>query len=376
MRDLAKELIRQGHEPLVITSSVTVSGLWASERIDGVEVLRVAAPAMKDVGRLRRLISELTLPFRMISAIRSSPHNHTKWELVVWYSPTIFFGPLILFFKRKHNSYSYLILRDIFPEWAYDLGLLNKGLAYAMLKLVANSQYAVADTIGVQTQSNLVYLSQWEKPYRRLEVLNNWLEPAPNVGSTISVASTTLVGRSIFVYVGNMGVAQGVDVFLDLAETLRHRQDIGFLFVGRGTELARLNTSARARALNNTLFFDSIDPKEIPGLLAQCRVGLIALDLRHKTHNIPGKFLTYLNAGLPTLARINKGTDLGEIIKAEEVGVAFSGHSLGDLARLAEDLVDNNELWLGMSAKCRKLGANSYSPSVVARQIVAAVKRL
>jgi len=63
------------------------------------------------------------------------------------------------------------------------------------------------------------------------------------------------------------------------------------------------------------LFYDEIDPDEIPGLYAQCHVGIVALDPRHKTHNIPGKFLSYMQSGLPVLASINPGNDLVELIQ-------------------------------------------------------------
>jgi hypothetical protein len=33
----------------------------------------------------------------------------------------------------------------------------------------------------------------------------------------------------------------------------------------------------------------------------------VALDPRHQTHNIPGKFLSCMQAGLPVLASINPG---------------------------------------------------------------------
>ncbi len=99
------------------------------------------------------------------------------------------------------------ILRDIFPEWAVDLGLLRKGLAYRLLKAVANIQYRVADTIGVQTPSNMGDLARWHCPPRRnVEVLQNWQTPASDLGAVIHVSNTRLAGRKVFAYVGNMGV--------------------------------------------------------------------------------------------------------------------------------------------------------------------------
>jgi glycosyltransferase involved in cell wall biosynthesis len=153
-------------------------------------------------------------------------------------------------------------------------------------------------------------------------VLQNWLAHAPDTGCSISVASSALAGRTIFVYAGNMGVAQGMGILIDLAKRLRSRDDIGFLFVGRGSDAQFLSDEAIRRELGNVVFYDEIEPEEIPGLYAQCHAGIVALDPRHKTHNIPGKFLTYMQAGLPVLASINPGNDLIQIIEGERVGRA------------------------------------------------------
>ena len=57
-----------------------------------------------------------------------------KFDAVLWYSPTIFFGPLVKKFKQKNKCKSYLILRDIFPNWALDMGILKPGLIYWFFK--------------------------------------------------------------------------------------------------------------------------------------------------------------------------------------------------------------------------------------------------
>jgi glycosyltransferase involved in cell wall biosynthesis len=201
-------------------------------------------------------------------------------------------------------------------------------------------------------------------------VLWNWLAPAQNKGCSINVASTPLAGRIIFVYAGNMGVAQGLDVLVDLADRLLHRRDIGFLFVGRGSEVPRLRAEVASRALSNTVFFDEVDPDEIPGLLAQCHVGLLALDPRHKTHNIPGKFLVYVQCGLPVLARINANNDLVRLIQDEGVGCAEVTSSLDSLQAMAEGMADDAAERELMSVRGRALARNLFSPATAVKQIL------
>lgn len=249
---------------------------------------------------------------------------------------------------------------------------MRKGLAYAFFKGIAQIQYAAADVIGVQTESNLVYMDGWLRhPGKRVEVLHNWQTPTLNTGSTIDIASTSLAGRKIAVYIGNMGVAQGMDVLIDLAESLSHREDIGFLFVGRGSEVSRLRERVRASDLANTLFFDEVDSREMPGLLAQCFIGLLALDPRHKTHNIPGKFLTYLLAGLPVLARVNQGTDLMQLINDERVGSAFDSSCPEQLGKFIERLINNRAEYKAMSGNGLGLAKRMFSSINAVNQIMA-----
>ena len=235
-------------------------------------------------------------------------------------------------------------------------------------------QYSVADTIGVQTPGNLAYFGNWASATgRTVEVLQNWLGQAPKQDCTIQVAQTVLAGRKVFVYAGNMGVAQGMDILLDLAQRLRHRPDVGFLFVGRGREAKSLAAHAHARGLSNVLFRDEIHPDEIPALYAQCHIGLVALDPRHKSHHIPGKFLTYIQSGLPVLANINPGNDLAEMIRAEKVGRVSEENSVDALQRLAEELLETLGTDPNLPARCQALFARLFSPATAVKQIVAAL---
>jgi len=376
LRDLSHELVRQGHHLTVMIPAPDIEQPWLLEKLGGVEVLRLKAPRTKDMSYARRTVGEFLMPFAMRHNLRKSPLADVRWDGVVWYAPTIFLGPIVNTLKKASDCPSYLIIRDIFPEWAVDMGLLGRGLPYRFLKAVEAYQYSVADVIGVQTPANLPYFSRAGlKPDQRVEVLQNWLAQAPNTWCSISVAESRLAGRTIFVYAGNMGVAQGMGVLIELAARLRSRSDIGFLFVGRGSDAQLLRDEAIRRELDNVMFHDEIAPEEIPGLYAQCHVGIVALDPRHKTHNIPGKFLTYMQSGLPVLASINTGNDLIQIIEDERVGQVCTDHSVNTLERLAAQLVDEVKGDAEMHARCKALCARLFAPDAVVRQITAALTR-
>lgn len=373
LRDLSREFARQGHDLTVLLPSSHLQVNWSLEYFDGFQVLRLKAPNTKDIGYFWRALGEFAMPFTMLRNFRKSPLFNESWDGVIWYSPSIFHGPLVSSIKKRSNCKGYLIIRDIFPDWAVDMGLMGRGLSYRIFDMIARYQYSLADVIGVQTSGNRKYFYNWSKqPKRTLEVLQNWLGKPSTVKCSIRLNETVLAGRKVFVYAGNMGVAQGLDILLDLAEKLLKRKDVGFLFVGRGSEVSRLKVSAKARKLDNLLFYDEIHPDEISDLYAQCTVGIVALDPRHKTHNIPGKFLTYMQNGVPVLANINAGNDLSSIICTEQVGQVCECNQLENLLELSEKLLLQIEIQSDdLAQRCKSLFEREFSVEKTVRQILA-----
>jgi glycosyltransferase involved in cell wall biosynthesis len=374
LRDLSRELVRQGHKLTVLLPSYDTDKAGCLEDCEGVQVLRLRSPKTKDVGYVRRTLSEFWMPFAMRHHLKRSLLANEHFDGLVWYSPSIFHGPLVQALKRQSRCPSYLIIRDIFPEWAVDVGLMGRGLPYRLFDAVARYQYSLADVIGVQTPSNLAYFDRWQqKQGRTLEVLQNWLGKPVKARCPIRLDDTTLAGRQVFVYAGNMGVAQGMDIIINLAEQMQNRADVGFLLVGRGGDADRLKALAKDRKLNNVLFYDEIHPDEIPDLYAQCSAGIVALDHRHRVHNIPGKFLTYMQSGLPVLASLNVGNDLAQIIRDQQVGQVCENNDPHTLRRLAEQLLKQVGVDADLPTRCKALFEKQFAVEAAAQQIVAAL---
>ena len=377
MRDLAMELIAQGHQPTVLVPESQQKESWSLEILEGISVLRLRAFRTRDVGHLkpignvRRAFAEISLPFAMLWGFSRSPLANENWDGVVWFAPSIFTGLLVNRLKHRSECRAYLILRDIFPEWAVDSGVLRKGIAYKFLKMVEKYQYSVADVIGVQSPSDLDYMKNWSlEPDQKIEVLNNWLSAPKKESDRCLTVSLGLPDKFIFVYAGNMGLAQGMDCMIRLAQNLSDRSELAFVFIGRGTEVARLKRMAAKKNLKNIFFHGEVEPWEVAGVLKQCHVGLLALDPRLKSHNIPGKLLTYLQVGLPVLARINIGNDLEKIINDYDVGRVCAGDDDDGLQRFAEELIDHADVRAEMALRGKDLAIKMFSTKNTVDQLI------
>jgi glycosyltransferase involved in cell wall biosynthesis len=366
--DLAVEIKRLGHDIWVLVPSSDISQSSVFEEMDGINVLRLKAHKTKDISYIKRAINEFLMPFLMIKNYRVSQVRDVQWDGVIWYSPTIFLGPVAWYLKKKSGCKAYLILRDIFPKWALDLELIKKGPAYYLFCAVERFQYYIADAIGIQSKFDLNYFSKI--PFlkkEKISVLNNWLSPASEVPCSILISETSLSGRKICVYAGNMGAAQNIYPLLEVAKEMKEIEDIGFLFVGRGSQIQELKKYAQMNELVNTLFFDEISHKEIPSLYRQCHIGLIALDTKHTTSNIPGKFISYMRAGLPVFGLINAGNELEEVVSINELGIVLSHAQSGQLNKVGLIKLLND---MPTSAACQSFFNSNFTSGAVIPQLL------
>ena len=375
MSHLAKEFSDNGHTVTVITptSDILVNSDFYEH--DGYNIFKFRSLKIANIGFIRRAINEFLLPIFFLASYIINPIRKKDFNYIIWYSPSIFFAPITWFLKKKFNSKTYLILRDIFPEWTVDLGLMKKGLIYKFFKFFAAAQYRVADKIGIQSKSNYITIKDYVSK-EKVEVLNNWVTDISDSYNTISKIESfkNYKGKKI-IYLGNMGVAQDMDSLVGLAEyfQLNHFHGV-FLFVGRGTEVNRIKEYVKQKNIKNAFFCDEIHPNDVPSLLKICSVGLLALDPRHNTHNIPGKFISYIQSGLPIIARINPNSDLEELIKNNEIGLVYSDSDLNKFAEKVNAMLENNQALELQSFNSRKLYEAEFTTKSAYLQLIEGYK--
>ena len=371
VHDLGVELDRQGNQIFVLTPSESVAESLTTSIEDNLLVARVKAGKIKGANKMPRALEEIQLSTNLW---RKAKHFlcQNRCDLILFYSPSIFFGPLVRRLKSLWACPAYLILRDIFPEWAVDAGIFRRGLAYRYFRRMETYQYEIADLIAVQSPGNLEYFARaFPQKQFRLKVLYNWTSLAePDLAHTNYRARLGLEKKLVFVYGGNIGVAQDIDNLLRLAARLTPRPNIHFLLVGGGTELARLNDSIAASGLRNIQVLPSVGQNEYLSMLSEFDVGLISLHPRLKTHNVPGKLLSYLYWGLPVLASLNPGNDLFDLLKRNRAGFCFVNGDDENLAAAAQLLADHQDLRSEMGRNARQLLEHTFSVKRAADQIL------
>lgn len=374
MRELALEYLRQGHHVTVATPSDAIREAVSITEEDGVTVVRVRIGVLKGSNKVVRLWRESRLSENIWRAARRYFQSN-PCDLIVYYSPTIFFGELVMRLKSIWECPSYLILRDIFPEWAVDAGVLRKGLLYRYLKRKELEQYAAADLIGAEAPGNLPYFREELSGIKsRVEVLYNWLDTDDKPNSDSGWRQRLgLEGKVVFFYGGNIGVAQDMDNIVRLAAGLREREDIFFLLIGSGSEVKRLNEEIELLGLSNIRIHPVLAQREYMECLSEFDVGMVSLDRRLKFNNFPGKLLGYVLCGKPILASVSSSHDLIGMLNGEDAGIACANGEDDQLLVAALLLASDDGIRERMGRNARALGENIFSVRVIAKQILSSV---
>ena len=371
--ELALELMEIGYNVTVITPAIGQVKSFTVQNIDGVNVWRFSSGPIKDVGKITRAFNETLLSCRAWSAIKRNINERT-FDGVVYYSPSIFFGDLVNKIKQRCKCRSYLVLRDLFPQWVIDAGILKEGSLIAdYFKFFEKRSYQAADTIGLMSEKNIEVFKQINSTCYPTEILRNWADPLPSKTNTYKYSirkRMQLENKVIFFYGGNIGHAQDMANLMRLARNMQHCRHAHFLFIGQGDEVGLINQLAEQWKLNNFSYLPSVDQNKFKSILADIDIGLFSLSEKHTAHNFPGKLLGYMAQSLPILGSVNSGNDLKQLVSSSGAGFISVNGDDESLLKNAEALYNSHSLREKVGKSAYKLLVNEFSVTAIAANIV------
>lgn len=324
--DLAETLHEAGHQiTVVVSEQIKNSNQTQIKKERGFDVLRVVIGNYYDVGLLEKGITTLKIPSLMKKGI-SQHFSNCNFDFILYESPPITNGSLVKWAKKKFKCSSYLMLKDIFPQNAVDIGIMKKNsLIFKFFKHKERKLYESADIIGCMSDANKEYIIN-HNPWldeTKIEIFPNTKritatnEPVQNkMRHKYSIPENSCV----FLFGGNMGKPQYVDLLCEVIIDLQKDEDIFFLFIGRGTERYRIEETIKNKEIKNAIVIENLPRDQYEQLTKEIDVGLIILDPRFTIPNYPSRILSYMEYSKPVIAATDKTTDLKDLIKKAKCG--------------------------------------------------------
>ena len=374
LHELALQLTNEGHEVIIITPGLSDQGKRLMKNsVDGIAVWRFKNGKTRGVNKITRALNETLLSFNAWKAIRKDVEAD-PFDGVIYYSPSIFFGGLVKKIKTTNQCKSYLILRDLFPQWAIDEKLIRQGsLIEKYFRFFETLNYTAANTIGLMSPKNLELFDEITDEKFNTHVLFNWADTKRSESSSANLnlrESLGLEGKIIFFYGGNIGHAQDMANLMRLAVSLKEKENFHFLFIGQGDEVDLVKGYIKRESLMNTTFLPSVSQEKFKYILRQVDIGLFSLAYSHKAHNFPGKLLGYMVESLPILGSVNPGNDLSDVILSSNAGYVFVNGDDVSLRDAAIELASNSELRSRFGANANNLLHQTFSVRSAAKAII------
>ena len=320
--ELAVQFSAMGHDVTVITPDSGITSPLVEKDIDGIRVWCFLAGETKNVSKVKRAMNESMLSYNAWKAIASKVKPDT-FDGIVYYSPSIFFGGLVSKLKHRCHCPAYLVLRDFFPQWVIDAGMIKAGsLIERYFRYFERNSYDQANVIGLMSEKNQQVFNKMLPKRYPTEILRNWASLKPTERKKFSVRDKLNLGdKIIYFYGGNIGHAQDMANLMRLALSMKAYEKAHFLFVGQGDEVSLINDLAIEWELDNFSYLPSVNQKEFKEILSDIDVGLFSLSAKHTAHNFPGKLLGYMVQSLPILGSVNDGNDLMDLLHENRAGL-------------------------------------------------------
>jgi len=373
--DLMEELRDRGHSVHVITSSERRFGKETRlEEEKGIEVLRVQTFNLKGTKNpIEKGIGTLIIDRQFRKAIVKFWPLKT-FGMVLYSTPPITLDGVVRYIKKRDRAKSYLLLKDIFPQNAVDIGLIKKGsILHKYFSTREKKLYMLSDYIGCMSQANVDYLKDKASyiPDERIEVCPNSIRPKELFLSEKNKkairARYNIPGDAVaFIYGGNLGKPQGIRFLEKALDANKNRGNAYFLIVGSGTEYERLRKTVDQLEAGNIALYPSLPKKDYDFLLQACDVGLIFLDPNFTIPNFPSRLLAYMEGSKPVIAATDTSTDIGKVITEGGFGFWCESGDLDTFNFHIDTLCKSRKLRQEMGLKARQYLLEHYTVSKAA----------
>jgi glycosyltransferase involved in cell wall biosynthesis len=317
--DLLRKFRDNGHELTIVSPNERKYGNKTKyTHKDGVKILNVWTTNIQKTNLLEKGITILFLEFYYYKAIKKYV-NYKDVDLILYSTPPITFTYLIKRLKKASNAKTYLLLKDIFPQNAVDLNLLNYGgIVYNYFRKQEKVLYKISDFIGCMSPANLNYVLEKnpEIEKKKLEVNPNSIEVK---GSSFGLETDLYIkyniprNRVIFIFGGNLGIPQGIDFLKANIAYCKSIKEAFFLIVGDGTEYTNFSHWIQTEDIKNALLIKELPKSEYDEIISLSHVGLIFLNPLFTIPNFPSRILSYMQNSLPVICATDLVTDIGDI---------------------------------------------------------------
>ncbi len=347
------------------------------ESISNINILYVKSLNLQKTGMVEKGLATLSLSWLLYRGIKRY-FKSVKFDSLLYSTPPITYNKSISYLKNRDQAFTYLLLKDIFPQNAVDLSLIREGgLIHRYFRKVEKRLYLLSDYIGCMSEANKNYIlkhNSYLSP-TRVEINPNsidlkWLNDLKPTSTEFRNKWGINSDALICLYGGNLGKPQGIDFLIEILEQFKNDPRIFFFIIGDGTEYNKLRNWFLANKPPYSKLIKYLPKNEFDEIAKYGEAGLILLDKRFTIPNFPSRLLTYLENKMSVWAATDLSTDIGQVAQDNEFGFSVENGDLGSFIFEVERELENKSLTLNRGKQGYKYLKLHYDVNLSCQKIV------
>lgn len=343
--DLMMEFVNKGHEVYVAYArEKRQQQTTAFYHQNGIQYLGIKTGNIsKNKNFIEKGISTLTIDPLFKQSIAKYLSN-VSFDLVLYSTPPITFTKTLKYLKSINKTATfYLMLKDIFPQNAIDLGLMkNDSLVHKLFKGKERKVYELSDVIGVMSPANRDFMAKHHPAvFEKVELLPNTITPKPIEITYRREDFGLSENKTVLLFGGNLGAPQAIPFVIECFKELERYEHIEIVIAGSGGKENLIKDYVSQNKHANVKYLGQLDNEKYNQLTYLCDIGLIFLDYRFTIPNYPQRILSYLEAKKPVVCATDPNTDIGKMSQANGYGISVMSNDskewINAVVKLAED---------------------------------------
>jgi len=380
--DMIDELVNQGHFVSICVQDETKnSGPFLVLYRRNICIFSIPTGKITKTSVFVKGINTLLLEYRFLRVL--SRFNFKFVDVLLYSTPPITFQKIIPWLKKRYNCVSYLLLKDIFPQNAVDLGMIkSNGFLHRFFRNKERKLYHASDIIGCMSPGNVKYLlgnnCELAASQKKVNVTPNCIlstDDKKNANKKLVLEKYNIPDDVILlIYGGNIGKPQGINFLIECIKIIKTYSKVFLFVVGNGTEFAKVKQAMATNTISNVKLLDFLPNETYYELLECMDAGLVFLDNRFTIPNFPSRILDYMNYSKPIIACTDIVSDIKQEICDQGAGLWCRSNDVEGFKEILETIINDIELLINMGKKSREILLKKYSVKTVVAKILSEIK--
>lgn len=332
--EMAHYLCDRGHQVSVVSQVPCYpaglvypgyKGAWfRREQQNGLRITRTWSYASPERGKFKpRLLNYATFTASALAGIFSGPRP----DIMLVYSPPLLLGLTAALVHKSWGIPFVFWVNDLWPRAALHLGFMQDNRLYRAACALESFVYRQAARIFVYSQRMLEEVVADGGNRAKIECHPLWIDTEvfhPDPAGAARIREAYGWGdKFVVLYGGNIGLAQGLDVFVEAACRLKEHPGVHFVMVGSGVEQANLKSLAKSYGLKNLEFIGHQPKDQVLAYFSAADLLFAHLKAApHRVGTVPEKILAYMACGRPVLMAAQEGA-AADVVQENACGVAI-----------------------------------------------------